>query len=204
MIIKLTPEEVLFLTDKIENDDYGAEEQECDPFELLRKFAGAYRSVATALLQHQEDQMPSEYLLDLTEPELWVLRGKVSSLDGHAQNPRFGMRLLNKIYQALLNPAVDRGWLERHTDTVGGTHGTGIDVKAAMDQWKKETGYAANTTEDEATLNEADDQTFPGEAGLPGARPDPQSHAQSHAQPWPSTGTGQDLSRPEAEDCTAD
>jgi len=159
VLINLTPREILYLTDKIENDDCGWEDQEVDTFELLRKMADRWLAVVRPLLANQMDQaeLSSKLLaVDLTEAELWLIRTKVSSLDGTPEDPKFGIRLLEKIFSGLLNPETEKGWLARQ---MGQPTGDGelekVDVLKLMAEWKEQEDAAQGRTED---ANEDPDQ----------------------------------------------
>lgn len=141
MRLELTTEEVIFLTDKVENDDYGSEEQPVDPYILLRKLGAEYLDTVTMWLKDvNQENLPPIYI-DVSEPELWTLRSKVSSLEQTQKDAFFGMRLLCKIYAALINPISDDKWIERQmTRTNGATMESDLlgEVRILMKEWEAE------------------------------------------------------------------
>lgn len=106
--LALNRDEVLALTDRVKNDDLGHEPHSLSSYVLLLKLGSLY-------LELTADGAEGERTVHLTEAETWLLRGKVSSFDQTAHDPQFGVRLLRKLYAALLTldagthvlPAVD-------------------------------------------------------------------------------------------------
>jgi hypothetical protein len=100
--LALNRDEVLTLADRVENDDPGHAPHTLSAYPLLLKLGSLY-------LELTEDGVESsrEAAVQLTEAEAWLLRAKVSSFDQTATDPQFGVRLLRKLYAALL--ACDAG-----------------------------------------------------------------------------------------------
>ena len=92
----------MLLTDRVTNGDYV--EGAVDPRALLLKLGSAYVE-----LIHEDGGRGGEITIGVTEPEAWLLRGKVSSADKLATRPRLGVQLLRKLYRVLLdfNTALD-------------------------------------------------------------------------------------------------
>lgn len=99
--LSLTWEEVMLLTDRIANTDSfegsGAKE-------LILKLGSAYVESI-----EESGGKPGEIPIVVTEPEAWLLRSKVNSLDKMPNRPQLGVSLLRKIYRVLLsyNSTVD-------------------------------------------------------------------------------------------------
>jgi hypothetical protein len=94
--INLCWEEVMLLTDRVAHGD--SMEGAVDPRALLLKLGSAY----VELIQ-EDGGRSGEVTIGLTEPEAWLLRGKVSSADKLATRPRLGVQLLRKLYRVLLD-----------------------------------------------------------------------------------------------------
>lgn len=95
-LLRLSRDEVITLTDRIQNTDSGTEEKLVYPYTLLLKLGSAYLELVTV-----DGAMQPEVPIAVTEAEAWLLRSKVTSMDKTATDPLFGVKLLRKIYEIL-------------------------------------------------------------------------------------------------------
>lgn len=100
----LTRDEVITLTDRMQNTDCGTEEKFVRPYELLLKLGSAYLELVTV-----DGALHPEVPVAVTESEAWLLRSKITSMDKTATDPLFGVKLLRKLYEILerYNAGVD-------------------------------------------------------------------------------------------------
>jgi hypothetical protein len=97
-LINLNADEVMCLSDRVLNHDAGTEEQRMSGYCLLLKLGSAFvELVGTG--QKQGGTVP----IAVTEGEAWLLRSKIISSDKTATDSLFGIRLLTKLYTALLS-----------------------------------------------------------------------------------------------------
>jgi hypothetical protein len=94
--LSLNRDEIMVLTDRVQNGDCGTDEKPLRPYDLLLKLGSAYLECVTL-----DGVKGPEVPIAVTEPEAWLLRSKVSSSDKMATDPLFGVRLLRKIYEVL-------------------------------------------------------------------------------------------------------
>ena len=97
-LLSLTADEVLVLTDRVQNTDKGTEDMGCSAYPLLLKLGSAY-------LDSFGDggKRSGEIPISVSEAEAWLLRSKVSSADKSPSDALFGVKLLCKIYRVLLD-----------------------------------------------------------------------------------------------------
>ena len=103
-LLTLNRDEILVLTDRVQNGDRGTEEMPISAYRLLLKLGSLYLETV------QLDGKPAEATVAVTEAETWLLRSKVTSGDKLASDPLFGVKLLRKLYTLLLafDAEVDR------------------------------------------------------------------------------------------------
>jgi hypothetical protein len=95
--VALNADEVMCLSDRVLNHDCGTEPMCLSAFPLLLKLGSLFVELVGSGTK-QGGELP----IVLTEPEIWLLRGKITTGDKTASDPLFGVRLLNKLYTALL------------------------------------------------------------------------------------------------------
>jgi hypothetical protein len=95
-LLYLTRDEVITLTDRIQNTDCGTEEKFVRPYDLLLKLGSAYLELVTL-----DGAAHPEVPVAVTESEAWLLRSKITSMDKTALDPLFGVKLLRKLYEIL-------------------------------------------------------------------------------------------------------
>jgi hypothetical protein len=95
-LLSLNRDEIMVLTDRVQNGDCGTDEKPLRPYDLLLKLGSAYLESVTL-----DGVKGPEVPIAVSEPEAWLLRSKVSSSDKMATDPLFGVRLLRKIYEVL-------------------------------------------------------------------------------------------------------
>lgn len=96
-ILYLTADELLVLTDRVQNGDVGTEPHGLQAFPLLLRLGSAYLD-AFGDGTKREGEIP----VSVTEAEAWLLRSKVSSNDKSPSDALFGVKLLCKLYRILL------------------------------------------------------------------------------------------------------
>jgi len=94
--LSLTADEVLVLTDRVQNLDRGTEDMACSAYPLLLRLGSAYVEMLGEVKQS------GEISIAVSEAEAWLLRSKVASSDKSAADALFGVKLLCKIYKILL------------------------------------------------------------------------------------------------------
>src|ERR1041384_920141 len=94
--LSLTADEILVLTDRVQNQDRGTEDMSCSAYPLLLRLGSAYVEMLG------EGKQSGEISIAVSESEAWLLRTKVASADKSASDPLFGVKLLCKIYRVLL------------------------------------------------------------------------------------------------------
>jgi hypothetical protein len=99
--LTLTADEVLVLTDRVQNQDRGTEDMTCSAYSLLLRLGSAYVEMLG------NGKQTGEIPIAVSEEEAWLLRSKVTSADKSASDPLFGVKLLTKVYQILLAYNVD-------------------------------------------------------------------------------------------------
>lgn len=92
--IDLTAMEVLFLTDRVQNEDKDEGKQIAK--RLLIKLAAAYLEML------DEKPKAGTVTIWLTEPETWLARSKFNSGDRCDADPKLGIHMLRKLYTLLL------------------------------------------------------------------------------------------------------
>jgi hypothetical protein len=123
--LSLTADEVLVLTDRVQNQDRGTEDMACSPYPLLLRLGSAYLEML------ENGKQDGEIPIAVSEAETWLLRSKVTSGDRSASDPLFGVKLLSKIYRVLLAYNVDLPLPD-----VGGTDDEFNDERrAALRRW---------------------------------------------------------------------
>ncbi len=128
--LSLNAIEVLVLTDRVLNSDGGEKGQEVTSFLLLEKLGSAYLEMVTA-----KGMGEGEVPLVFTEAELWLLRSKVTSADrGTESDPLFGIKLLNKLYAAILKTQAPRFLTADEEDDSDKD-----SVKSRLTRWEAET-----------------------------------------------------------------
>jgi len=95
-LLYLTRDEILVLTDRVQNTDSGTDEKPVRPYDLLLKLGSAYLEAVTL-----DGVRGPDVPVAVTEAEAWILRSKVMSSDKTATDPLFGVKLLRKIYEVL-------------------------------------------------------------------------------------------------------
>jgi hypothetical protein len=96
-LIELNADEVMCLSDRVLNHDAGTEEQRMSGYCLLLKLGSAFVELVGS-----GQKQPGTVPIAVTEGEAWLLRSKIISSDKTASDPLFGVRLLTKLYTALL------------------------------------------------------------------------------------------------------
>jgi hypothetical protein len=99
--LSLTADEILVLTDRVQNHDRGTEDMSCSAYPLLLRLGSAYVEMLG------EGKQGGEISIALSEAEAWLLRSKVSSADKSPSDALFGVKLLCKLYRVLLAYNVD-------------------------------------------------------------------------------------------------
>ena len=95
-LLHLNRDEIMVLTDRVQNTDGGTDEKRVQPYDLLLKLGSAYLEAVTL-----DGVKGPEIPVAVTEAEAWLLRSKVSSSDKMATDPLFGVKLLRKLYEIL-------------------------------------------------------------------------------------------------------
>jgi hypothetical protein len=141
-VLEFSAEEVMVLTDRVTNADYGTEDQRVTPYLLLLKLGSAY-------VEMLGNGVKREGMLQiaLTESELWLLRSKVNSTDKTPNDSLFGVKLLTKLYSALLAESAEVPI--EFGDSVGQQFGE--LERAALAKWKERPD-----ARDDADENDAD------------------------------------------------
>lgn len=93
----LNPDEIMLLTDRVRNDDRNTEDQSVCAYELLLKLGSLYVEAVGS-----GTPISTELVVAVSESECWLLRSKVQSGDKTARDALFGVKLLTKLYRALL------------------------------------------------------------------------------------------------------
>lgn len=96
--VALTRDEVICLTDRVANTDRGTEDMALSSYPLLLKLGGLYLE----LVQPDGSNSTREVAVTLSEAEIWLLRSKVTSGERSASDAMLGVKLLRKLYGALL------------------------------------------------------------------------------------------------------
>jgi hypothetical protein len=136
--LELTADEVLVLTDRTLNTDYGTEEQRVSPLPLLLRLGSAYVEQLGGGAKATE-----KVALTFSCSELWLLRSKVTSGDKTATDNLFGVKLLTKIYAALMaEDAISQGLNMPLADASGESFGEW--EKAAFQVWSEKHGTSNN------------------------------------------------------------
>jgi hypothetical protein len=99
--LSLTADEVLVLTDRVQNHDRGTEDMSCSAYPLLLKLGSAYCEMLG------DGKQSGEIAIAVSEAEAWLLRSKVSSADKSPSDALFGVKLLCKLYRVLLAYNID-------------------------------------------------------------------------------------------------
>jgi len=94
--LNLTADEVLVLTDRVQNTDRGTEDMSCSAYPLLLRLGSAYIEMLG------EGKRAGEIPIAVSEAEAWLLRSKISSADKSSADALFGVKLLCKLYRVLL------------------------------------------------------------------------------------------------------
>jgi len=94
--LSLTADEVLVLTDRVQNHDHGTDDMSCSPYPLLLRLGSAYVEMLA------NGKQAGEIPIAVSEPEAWLLRSKVASSDKSPSDQLFGVKLLAKLYRVLL------------------------------------------------------------------------------------------------------
>lgn len=98
LLIELTRDEVILLTDRTGNDECGTQYKPFDGYQLLLRLGALYLELV------DPDGSPgAKGQMAVTENEAWHLRSRVTSGDKLATDPLFGVKLLRKIYRVLLD-----------------------------------------------------------------------------------------------------
>lgn len=102
-VLMLTADQILVLTDRVQNADVGVEPHGLSAYPLLLKLGSAYLD-AFGDGTKREGEIP----VSVTEAEAWLLRGKVNSADKSPTDALFGVKLLCKLYAVILafNPLI--------------------------------------------------------------------------------------------------
>jgi hypothetical protein len=129
-IVELTRDEVWVLTDRLSVLETGPDEHHLDPYALLLKLASAYLE----LVRPEPVTATRTAFLALTRTEVVCLRHKVNSQECMTADKYFGIKLLRKLYAALLSfenevPGVEAG------DHPGQTW-TKDETKQALKGWE--------------------------------------------------------------------
>jgi hypothetical protein len=95
-LIHLNRDEIMVLTDRVQNADSGTDEKRVHPYDLLLKLGSAYLEAVTL-----DGVKGPDIPVAITESEAWLLRSKVTSSDKMATDPLFGVKLLRKLYEIL-------------------------------------------------------------------------------------------------------
>src|SRR5688572_25696709 len=95
-ILCLTRDEIMVLTDRVQNTDVGTDEKPVRTYDLLLKLGSAYLEAVTL-----DGMKGPDVPIAVTESEAWLLRSKVTSSDKMATDPLFGVKLLRKLYEVL-------------------------------------------------------------------------------------------------------
>lgn len=112
MLLSLTADEVMWLLEKSKNDDCGDEDDyEVDPYHMAKALARQFVEIIPRVLA-AEEMGGEEFAVELTFGELWVLREKVSVFDKTPAGDQLGMKLLLKIYSAILKAEEDNDFFD--------------------------------------------------------------------------------------------
>lgn len=135
-VVCLNADEIMVLSDRVSAADVGPEPHAVCAYPLLLKLGSLFVELVGS-----GTKAAGELPVTLTEAELWLLRGKVTTGDKTATDPLFGVKLLAKIYTGLLQlngagtwPLADeespadkaqtverlKGWAERKEPTTDG------------------------------------------------------------------------------------
>lgn len=95
-LLFLSRDEIIVLTDRIQNTDAGTDDMRVRSYDLLLKLSSAYLELVTV-----DGINRPEVPIAITEAEAWALRTKVTSMDKTPNDALFGVKLLRKIYTIL-------------------------------------------------------------------------------------------------------
>jgi len=131
--LTLNRDEVMVLADRTQNTDVGTDDMRVVAYRLLFKLGSLYLE-----LVDPADHTVRSGDIRVTEAEAWLLRSKVQSGDKMASDPLFGVRLLRKIYQVLVEfeAAVDMPLAESDGPAMGSGQ------REALSLWAKQEGEA--------------------------------------------------------------
>lgn len=93
--LNLSADQIMVLTDRIQNTDVGTEDMPVIAYTLLLKLGSAYCEMLG------DGKKPGEIPIAVSEAETWLLRSKITSGDKTSTDPLFGVRTLNQIYKLL-------------------------------------------------------------------------------------------------------
>lgn len=96
-VLSLTADEIMLLTDRVSNGDVGVEPHGLSAYPLLLKLGSAYLDAFG-----DGTKRAGEIPIAVTEAEAWLLRARVSSADKSPSDALLGVKLLCKLYAALL------------------------------------------------------------------------------------------------------
>lgn len=97
LVVEINVNEVALLSDRVRNDDRGTDDMSVCVYPLLLKLGSAFVELAG-----DGNQKSGTVPVALTEPEAWLLRGKVNTGDKSASDALLGVKLLSKLYRVLL------------------------------------------------------------------------------------------------------
>ena len=119
----LNANEIMLLADRVRNEDRGTEDMPTCSYPLLLKLGSLYVEAVGVPLPIKDD-IP----IAVSEAEAWLLRSKVQSGDKTAADGQFGVKLLTKIYRALLAFQIDLQLQDADSDGAEMT----IDMRNAL------------------------------------------------------------------------
>jgi hypothetical protein len=102
-VLTLTRDEVMVLTDRVQNTDWGTDDMRVISYRLLIKLGSLY----VEIVDPAQSDATAHGDMRVTEAEAWLLRSKVQSSDKMSSDAMFGVKLLRKLYQLLLEFEAD-------------------------------------------------------------------------------------------------
>lgn len=132
ILLTLNCPETMILSDRLQNSDhgFGSRDELSSPLHLLIKMASLY----VDLVEPSASPNSREGSIAVTEPEAWLMRSKIQSSDKFGSDNFFGIKLLRKIYQVLIefDAGVDELLIAPNTG------GDLVERRSRFEQWKQQ------------------------------------------------------------------